>query len=159
MAKLQKAFDSGQHEDMRDGFDPIPKAKYLMKIVESSVKDTKKKTGKYIEFKFEVMKGDYKGRLVWKRLNIINPNPVAVEISEQELATLCRACGKNVIQDTQELHDIPVFCKVKIVPESKKGPATNDITFFEPATIGASSSAPTEDEEILANDDVPWGDD
>lgn len=176
MAKLGKTFDSGQHDDMQSGFDPIPIGVYLAMVAESEIKTTKKKDGKYISLKFKILEGKYKGRFIWTNLNIINPNPVAVEIAQNELATLCRACGKVVIQDTQELHGIPIKMKIKITPAKGDHPAKNSPIGYMPATAGAGSGNPakpdkdtdpdedtdpgTDQDEGTDPDDtnVPWGD-
>lgn len=165
MAQLDQAFDSGQHDDMQSGFDPLPKDDYLAKIVESDVKVTAKKDGKYIKLKFKILQGEFKGRFVWTNINIVNPNPVAVEIAQKELATLCRACGKGAIQDTQELHETPFMMKLKITPAKGDYPAGNTpIGYYAAGKAGAStppkketgseSTEPTPD-----GDDAPWGDD
>lgn len=163
MAKLGQAFDSGQHDDMNSGFDPIPAGEYLSQIIESEVKDTAKKTGKYIKLKFAILKGEFKGRFIWTNLNIVNPNPVAVEIAQKELATLCRACGKAVIQDTQELHGIPILMKIKIKLAKDDYPAGNEPIGYKPATVGATAQNPAEQPEgsestspPIEDGDVPW---
>lgn len=162
MAQLGQAFDSGQHDDMNTGFNPMPAGVYIAQVVESEIKDTSKKTGKYIKLKFEILKGEFKGRFVWTNLNIVNPNPVAVEIAQKELATLCRACGKAVIQDTQELHGIPIKMKIKIKPAKDDYPAGNEPIGYKPATVGAGATNPAEAEGSestsppIEDGDVPW---
>ena len=152
MAKLGKAFDSNKHDDMNN-FEPVPAAAYTVKITKSDLVATKDKKGKYISLEFEIMKGDYKGRKIWTNLNIINNNPVAVEIAEKELATICRACGKSVIQDTQQLHGIPLLMKVRIVPPKGDYPPKNAQTGYK--AIGAAASGPIE-EESSDDESAPW---
>ena len=162
MSKLETAFDSGQHEDMNSGFDPMPADEYIAQVVESAVLTTVKKTGKYIKLKFAILKGEFKGRFVWTNLNIVNPNPVTVEIAQKELATLCRACGKAVIQDTQELHGIPILMKIKIKPAKDDYPAGNEPIGYKSATVGAQATNPAETEGSestsppIEDGDVPW---
>lgn len=150
MANLGRSFDSSQHDDMGD-FEPIPKGKYLCKVVETEIKDTSTKTGKYIKIKFEVLKGEYKGRFVWTNINIVNPNPVAVDIAQKELATLCRAVGKGVIQDTNELHGIPFAADIGIKPAKGDYPAGNKITGYSPL-----KQKPKVQEPEVVDDDAPW---
>lgn len=162
MAQLDKPFDSGQYDDMTDGFEPMPKGEYLSKITKSEVKETKTKTGKYIKFEFIVMNGEFKGRKFWANINIVNPNPVAVEIAQKELATLCRACGKGAIQDTQELHEIPIMVKLKVKPEQGDYPAGNEpIGYYAAGKAGATKvtkeQTGSEDTGEPESDDVPWG--
>lgn len=130
MVQLGTQFDSSVHDDMNT-FDPIPKGDYIAQIVESDLLDTSKGNGKYIKLKFEIIEGEYKGRFIWTNINIINPNPVAVEFAQKELATICRACNKVVIADTQEIHGIPMKIKVKVVPAKGDYPPGNAIVTYQ----------------------------
>ena len=168
MALLNQAFDSNQHKDMTDGFEPLPRGEYLAKIVESDVKATAKGNGKYIKLKFEIIQGEFKGRFVWTNLNIINPNQVAVEIAQKELATLCRACGKSVIQDTQQLHGIPIKLKLKIKPAKGDYPPGNEPCGYSSAGVVSGGVDPSETPEkemksesktevgAVENYEIPW---
>jgi len=165
MAELGGAFDSGGHDDMNTGFDPIPAGKYAAQVVESDFKPTARKDGKYIKLKFEILEGEFKGRFIWTNLNVVNPNPVAVDIANKELATLCRACGVSVIQNTEQLHGIPIRMKIKIKPAKGDYPAGNEPIGYEALTVGAQSGTPDfaaegQDEsaskEAAETGDVPW---
>ena len=140
MAKLDQAFDSNQHEDMND-FEPFPADKYNMQITKSEVKVTSKKTGKFIKFEISVLDGKYKGRKVWTQLNVVNPNPIAVEIAEKEMATICRACGKPQVQDTEELHGIPFLGLVGIKQAKGDYPAQNKMNGYKPLSSAAADAA------------------
>ena len=166
MAQLGNAFDSNQHEDMAN-FEPIPAGEYVVQVTDSDIKDTKDGTGKYIKLEMTVLKGEFKGRKIWNNLNIINKNPVAVEIAQKELATICRAVGKSVIQDTQELHGKPFIMKVRIVPAKGQYPPSNAPTGYSP--MATTGGGPAESEGFPETgtddssdegfgDDAPWGD-
>lgn len=165
MVQLGTQFDSSNHDDMNT-FDPVPKGDYVAQIVESDLMDTSKGNGKYIKFKFEIIQGEYKGRFIWTNINIINPNPVAVEFAQKELATICRACGKIVIQDTQEIHGIPIGVKVKVVPAKGDYPPGNALVSYysldNNLEDALSEVAKTGEEEIktkeddFSSDEVPW---
>jgi hypothetical protein len=167
MAQLNGTFDSSQHEDIGGAFDPIPAGEYMMQIVESAILETKARNGKYIKLTLKVIDGEYKGRQIWVNLNIVNPNPVAVEIATKELATICRAVGKLQIVDTQELHGIPFLGRVKIRPASGDYPPSNDMVGYKPLGVGAVApafaSAPEQTEVNAApaappepTNKVPW---
>ena len=163
MAQLNQAFDSSRHDDMNN-FDPIPTGAYPCWVTKSDIKQTKDKTGKYIEFEFTVIKGEFKGRKIWTRMNIINKSAVTVEIAQKELATLCRACGKSVIQDTQQLHGIPFILKVRIKPEKGDYPASNVPAGYAMIEGSASGPAPSFAGDAFSEhqdqeDDAPWGGD
>jgi hypothetical protein len=73
------------------GFEPIPNGKYQAVIAESGFKSTKSGNGRYLELEFEVIEGEHKGRKLWARLNLENPNSTAVEIARAELSAICSA--------------------------------------------------------------------
>lgn len=102
-----------------DTYDCLPKGKYLCMAVASQIKPTKSGTGDYLEITFEVLDGQGKGRKIWERLNIRNSNKKAEEISQRQLSSLCRAVGVMNLQDTDQLHNIPVMLEVDI--EQREG--------------------------------------
>lgn len=148
MAGIGGAFDATKHEDMQSGFDLLPLGKYLATVTKSDVKKTKDKKGKYISLTFTIQYGKYKGRLIFTNMNIINANPVAVQIAQKELATLCRAIGKASIQDTTELHGIPFILDIGL-EKDKKGihPDKNKPVMYE-----KSGASPPPEAETLNKD-------
>lgn len=132
MAKLDNAFDSDQHDDMNDSFEPMPKGIYLCQITDSDWVTTKDGTGKFVKLEFTVLDGEFKGRKVWTNLNLKNRNPVAVEIAQKEFATICRCCKKPKVQDTAVLHGIPLYVKIVIKPAKDDYPASNTPKGYKP---------------------------
>lgn len=104
-------------------FDAIPAGKYLTVITESEMRPTKNNNGSYLQLTFEVLEGEYKGRKLWARLNLDNPNETAVKIARAELSSICRAVGVMQPKDSIELHDLPLVITVKC----KKRPDTDEI--------------------------------
>jgi hypothetical protein len=161
MAQLGGTFDSKQHDDFDGAFDPVPADNYVMHITNSSIEATKKKDGKFIKLEFTILEGEYKGRKIWTNLNIVNPNPVAMEIAKKELATLCRATGKLNIADTQELHGIPFQGRVKVKPAKDDWPAGNEMVSYKriegagSAGIGSPSGA-GDSAKKSKKGGVPW---
>lgn len=134
MAKLLEAFDADQHEEMSD-FEPIPVGVYPVQISNSDIVVTKAKDGKYIKLEFSVLSGEFKGRKIWTNLNIVNKNPVTVEIANKELTSIVKACGKRKIQDTVELHGIPIMMTVGIKPASGDFGPQNVPKKYEPTGV------------------------
>ena len=89
MADL-RGFDAATIEP-RKNFEPIPAGKYIAAITESEMKPNKAGTGSYLKLTFQVIEGTYKGRLLWARLNLNNPNATAVQIARESpvLAIIC----------------------------------------------------------------------
>jgi len=118
-------------------FEAIPAGKYLASITESEMKPTKKGSGSYLQLTFTILDGEYKGRVVWARLNLSNPNQTAVKIAQSELSAVCRAVGVMTPRDSVELHNIPLLITVKVKKREDTGELTNEVKGFEPKSAGA----------------------
>tara|TARA_B100000609_G_C16817547_1_gene234165 strand:- start:10 stop:480 length:471 start_codon:yes stop_codon:yes gene_type:complete len=125
MANLN-GFNASQVEPSQD-FEPIPAGKYLAVITESESKPTKNGSGEYLQLTFQILDGPYKGRCVWARLNLKNPNPTAVHIARQELSSICRAVGVMQPNDSVELHNIPLVITVKLKKRDDNGDMSNEV--------------------------------
>ena len=129
MANLS-GFDA-REVDPAVGFEPIPADKYLAVITGSEMKQTKAGDGQYLELTFQVIEGEYKGRSLWARLNLDNPNTTAVQIARAELSAICRAIGVMTPKDSHELHDLPLVISVKLKKREDNGEMTNEIKGYE----------------------------
>jgi hypothetical protein len=124
MANLQ-GFDARIVEPTTD-FEPLPAGKYLAVITDSEMKPTKSGNGNFLELAFQVIEGEYKGRNLWTRLNLDNPNETAVKIARGELSALCRAVGVLQPKDSCELHNLPLLVTVKCKKREDTGEMTNE---------------------------------
>ncbi len=120
-------------------FDAIPAGKYEAMIVGSDWKPNKAGTGKYLELEFAITAGEYMDRRVWARLNLVNPNKLAMQIAQSELSAICRATGVITPRDSVELHNIPIIIKVVCKQRADTGDMTNIIKGYEPAGQHPSS--------------------
>lgn len=130
-------------------FKPIPEGKYLAAIVDSVEKQTKAGTGSYLELKLEVLDGEFKGRNLWSRLNLNNPNQQAVDIARAELSAICHAVGVMTPDDSLELHDIPMTITVKCKNRADNGQITNEVKGYQ---AREKAERPAES----ANGSAPW---
>lgn len=130
MAQLPSVFNAKENEKM-GGFEPIPAAWYLLEIAKTEMKDTRAGTGKYLSIQFKVLEGEYAGRYLFGLLNLVNHNPVAVEIAQKELASICEACGIDELEDSTELHGIPIAGRVVIKEASGGYPPKNEIKAYK----------------------------
>lgn len=123
-------------------FDPLPAGEYACIITDSELKHTKDGSGQYLEVKLEVQSGEFTGRTLFDRLNLINSNKTAVEIAQRQLAQVCNAVGILQVADSQQLHYKPLIAVVKVRPASGNYDAANDIKGYKPAVAGASMASP-----------------
>lgn len=179
MVALNQTFNASDVDPSVAGnTDPFPAGWYKMMITDGEQKATKSGNGDwYLNLTFEVVEGEYKGRKCWKMLNLQNKNETAMEIAYRELSAICHAVGVLQIQDTQQLHNLPMYCQVKVTPPQPKNdgsggeyPAKNEINGYQPidaqpqsapqsppaapaAPAAPASSAPAP--EPAGGDDVP----
>lgn len=137
-------------------FDPIPAGKYICQITESEIKSTKAGTGQQLVLTWEVLEGDFKGRKIWDRLNISNPNKQAEQISQAALSAICHAAGVLQMQDSSQLHNKPMRIRVN-VKKSEGYEPSNEVKGYE-AVAGSAASAftasPTAQSQASAT--PPW---
>lgn len=154
-------FNTANQEEM-DDFTVIPVGDYNVQIIKSDLKDTKAGDGKRLNIQFKVLDGEFKGRIVFAGLNVVNPNPTAVEISMKELTSICKACGKDQIQDSGELHNIPLTVSVKIKAANGNFPEQNQISKYMPysgidgAVSTKTATASETDGEPATDAEMPW---
>ena len=148
MADLH-GFDARNVEPSTE-FEALPAGRYVAAIVESEMKPTKNGSGSFLELKFQVLDGEHKGRHLWARLNLDNPNAMAVKIARGELSAICRAVGVLTPNDSVDLHDIPLAIKVKVKKRQDTGDLTNEIAAYEKK--GAAAGEPQQAQE----DTPPW---
>jgi len=121
MANLANIIDGGfnasQYEDQPEFDDsPIPAGEYYAEIENAELKDTKNGAGTGCNTTFNVLGhvGDksQKGRKTFNWFNLTHSNDVAEKIGRQEFANLCKAIGKPMLQDTDELLGSQLVIKI-----------------------------------------------
>ena len=130
-------------------YDPLPAGKYKMVATRSEMKDTKTGGGKFLEIQFEVVEGEYKGRRLTDRLNLVNSNSQAVEIARSTLSAICHATGVMQPKDSSQLHNIPLIVKVALEKRKDNGEDTNRIKGYE--AIGTAAAEP-----VAVSEKAPW---
>ena len=132
------------------GFEPLPAGKYLVVITDSEMKPTKSGNGHYLELTFQVIEGEYKNRLLWARLNLENPNELAVQIARGELSAICRAVGVMAPKDSVELHNLPLLVTVKCKKRDDTGDVVNEIKGY-----AKKEAAQGQPQQVTSNS-PPW---
>jgi hypothetical protein len=140
------------------GFEAIPAGKYQAVITDSEMRETKTGTGQYLWLEFEITAGDCKGRKLWSRLNLVNPNPDAVRMARADLSAICHAVKVMSPRDSVELHNLPLTITVRC----RKNPdeeIVNEIRGFGPregaVSAPAAAAMPTQ-QATVNNATAPW---
>lgn len=153
MALLQ--FDSSKIE-INNSFELIPAGDYVAVITDSEWKETKNRDGQYLSLKLEIIEGANKGRVLFDNLNLDNKNEKAVQIAHQTLASICLATNKINVNDSAELHNIPLIIKVGVQPAQGGYDESNRIKGYKPNTgaVAQSNAQPTVQKQ--ATNTRPW---
>ena len=120
-------------------YEPLPADWYKCVITDTEKKPTKAMTGSYLQLTIEVIEGQHAGRKVFDRLNLDNPNSVAVQIAQSSLSSICRSINVNDPKDSIELRDKPLMVKLAVKAADGQYGASNDIKEYA-ATGGATAS-------------------
>ena len=129
MADL-RGFDANKVEPSVP-YEAIPAGKYLAMITASEMKPNKAGTGRFLELCFTIIEGELKNRQVWSRLNLENPNELAMKIAQAELSAICRAVGIMAPNDSVELHNLPLTIRVKCKKRKDTDEISNEIGGYE----------------------------
>jgi len=132
MALLPKKYNTPENSQGMDDRSPLPSGDYVVAITRSEIKQTKAKNGHYLAIGMKVLQGPHAGRMLFENLNLDNPNPIAVEIADKTLNSICKACGKAGIEDSSEIHDIPMTVTV-VEDDSNPQYPGNIIRAYNPA--------------------------
>lgn len=118
-------------------FEPIPAGWYNAVIDESEMKPTRDGSGAYLALRFNIIDGQYAGRKVFTRLNLRNQNPVAQDIAQKQLSTICHAVNVLNVQDSSQLHALPMQIRVKVTndPTGQYDPS-NEISGYKAVGAG-----------------------
>jgi len=130
-------------------FEAIPAGRYPAVIVGSEMKRTKSGSGSFLELTFEIIEGEHKGRKLWSRLNLDNPNLLTVEIAKAELSAICRAVDVMQPDDSEQLHNIPLVITVKCKVRDD-GEVVNEVKGY------AKREVLTPDPRQTTSETPPW---
>jgi hypothetical protein len=113
MASFGHTFDASAVEPS-NGYDVLPPGKYLGHIVTSEMRVTKDGAGQYLYLELDILEGQYAGRKLFDRLNLINANPV----------------GKLQVNNSEQLHLIPMTLDVRVRPPKGAYGESNSVRYL-----------------------------
>lgn len=118
--------------------DAIPSGTYEAVVTDSETRATKNGTGLGINLTFEIIsEGPAKGRKVFAWINYENANAKAQQIGREELASLCKVVGVTQLNDTVQLHNLPLLITVGI---DRNDPTRNVIKSYKAKQSAAQTA-------------------
>ena len=159
MARFDTAFDA-TGIDPTTGYDVIPAGKYRAQIVESEMRVTRNGMGQFLWLMLDIIEGPYQGRKLFDQLNLVNSNPQTVEIAQRTLSAICHATGKLQVNDSVDLHLVPMTIQVGVKPPKDGYSEKNTIRYLVPEKTApaapAYQAAPTASQPPAAPAAAPW---
>lgn len=146
----------------QEDFVPVPPGDYVVHITGSEMVQTKAGTGEMLKLELEIIEGPSAGRKLFDRLNLVNPNQQAVDIAMRQLSALKHATNRLQVQNSEELHGIPMIAVVKVDPPRGEYGASNSIKTYKVKGSGgftaSSAKAPVQQQAASTSQAAtpPW---
>jgi len=122
-----RGFDANKFEPAEEYV--VPRAgDYNVVLDSSDEKPTKDGESTYLNCKFKILEGEFKGAILFFILNIGNKNEQARQIAMRQLSSLCRAVGVMTPHSSEQLHNIPLT--VSVINKIYEGKPKAEITGF-----------------------------
>ena len=162
MAKIDP-FNRNEYEETQD-FDVIPAGWYQAAIVETDLVDNASGNGSHIKLTIQLEGGTFDRRLVWDRLTYTHTNPKAEEIGRGTYSKICRICGLEESNDTDDVLGQPLMVKL-VTREYERNKFTNDVKDYQACPTVVPQKAPQAptgppaapgDPDLEAGDDIPF---
>ncbi|NBS35068.1 MAG: DUF669 domain-containing protein [Methylocystaceae bacterium] len=119
--RLDSPIDFSKVSGKGGGFSLLPPGDYLVALKEArELTTTKNGQGTTLPLCFEVIDGDFTGRLIWIRPIFSHQKEAAQRFGQSLLKELCTAAGILVLEDTNQLLGVPVVGSV-IIEKDKNG--------------------------------------
>lgn len=133
-------------------FEAIPTGTYEAVISNSESRPMKSGNGMGFNLEFEIISGECKGRKVFAWITFEHrTSPDAQRIGREQLSAICRAVGVTQLNDTAQLHNLPLLIVVAL---DKNDPTRNIIKSFKAVkSVGAGAAAP---QAAPQNQGAPW---
>ena len=118
MAQLGYTADPNQPEE---SFEIVPAGEYTTIIEASDYTPNKQGTGMILKLTYQIIDGEFKGRKIFENLNLQNENAQAAQIAQRALNSICLAVGVQHVQDSAQLHGIPLIIDVSVKEDPTYG--------------------------------------
>ena len=105
-------------ESFRGKQEPIPNGRYQAIVTSAERKHTKSGNGWYWELTFAIAEGQYEGKTIVHRFNMVNPSAEASEIGRRHLRRYLDCIGNLNPQDESDLCNRVIWIEVECEKQS-----------------------------------------
>lgn len=106
MALFNKKYNAPGNNEKMVVFSTRPEGSRVFTIISSKNVANKGGTGTFLQLNCRITQGKYSNQMAVTRLNLDHPNPVAVEMSEKTLNSICDAVRVVGATESEQLHGI-----------------------------------------------------
>ena len=137
------------------GFTPLPDGEYIAQITASERRTLKSGT-ETLALTWQIIDGEYTSRKVFEDLFIYDPTrPKQLAFNRQKIFFITKACGRDQISDTVELHNKP--CRITVRRREYNGRVSNEISAYRPIErITETQPQPAQQKADTFDGDVPF---
>jgi hypothetical protein len=111
-------------DDSPRDYSPVPDGWYDARIMGAEIKVTKAGNGRYIAIRYDIIGGDYSGRVIFGNITINNKSAAAEGIGRKQLSQM----------------DLKIKATIRAATE--QWPASNDVKDWKPMDGGSSMPTP-----------------
>lgn len=119
MAELRYEIDTSDADENQ--FDLVPAGDYIAIIEDSDFVESQSGKGQYLKLVYQIVDGQFKGRKLFENLNIIHQSKQAQAIARRTLNAIGIATDVHNIEDSTQLHNIPMLITVAIKNDETYG--------------------------------------
>lgn len=136
MVNIAGSYD--ENAEPSGDFEPLPAGTYRARIIETAIEDVSRQNnfGRCLKLTWQVETGPYDGRLVWQRINMwaenMTNNDKVISIANSQFAAIRQATGKIIVNDSDELLQIPCDIYVALKVQEGRNPQ-NEVKSVKPA--------------------------
>jgi len=102
-----------QTDELEKDFTAVPAGEYIAVITESDYVPNKAGTGMNLKLTYEIIDGEFKGSKLFENLSLEHEKHQTAVIAQQAFNSIKLACGVQAVQDSCQLHNIPMLLDVK----------------------------------------------
>jgi hypothetical protein len=91
-------------------------------------------------------------------LNLQNSSSQAVTIARSELSSICKATGIKKLNDSIQVHDVPLVVSVAVKKREDNGDLTNEVEGYKSVRVASELHSPaiTDGASLVASDKPSW---